>query len=193
LWRAGLSRVINLQPDMTVVAEADNGDDALTGYLQHLPDIAVLDLRMPGLEAVEVIERIREKSPAAKVIVLTSFDTDDEIDRSLRAGAKGFLMKDIGEKDLVDAIRAVHRGKTIVGPAVAAKLAVRMSQPALTPREMAALRLVVRGKANKEIAHELFISEGTVKIHLTHLFQKMAVTSRTEAIVEAMKRGLVRL
>jgi two-component system NarL family response regulator len=193
LMRAGVAAAINQQPDMRIIAEAGDGDAALELYSRHVPDVALVDLRMPGMGGVELIENIRRKFFAAKIIVLTTYDLDDEIDRSLRAGAKGFLLKDISIPDLIDAIRNVHHGKTIVSPVVATKLAERMTQPPLTPREMSVLRLVVSGKANKEIADQLFISEGTVKIHLTHLFEKLAVASRTEAIACAIKRGLVRL
>ena len=193
LLRTGVAAVINQQPDMVVVAEAGDGKTALELYIRHVPDIALIDLRMPGLEGVEVIENIREKFPAAKLVILTTYDTDDDIDRGLKAGAKAFLLKDVSSQELVEGIHDVYHGKTIVAPAVATKLAERMTHQPLTDREMSVLRLVVQGKANKEIANDLFISEGTVKIHLTHLFEKLAVASRTEAIAVAVKRGLVRL
>lgn len=193
LLRAGVATVINQQPDMAVVAQAGDGHTALELYVRHQPDVALVDLRMPGMEGVELIERIRQQFPAARIIILTTYDTDDDIERGLRAGAKAFLMKDVSTQELVEGIREVYQGRTVVAPSVATKLAERMTQATLTAREMSVLRLVVHGKANKEIADDLFISEGTVKIHLTHLFQKLGVASRTEAIALAIKRGLVRL
>ncbi|MDB5299390.1 MAG: degU 1 [Phycisphaerales bacterium] len=193
LLRAGVAAVIAQQPDMAVVAEANDGDSALQSYACQIPDVALVDLQLPGLDGVELIVTIRRDFPAAKLIMLTTCDSDDDIDRSLRAGAKAFLLLDVSAEELADAIRDVHHGKTIVAPAVATRLAERMTQVPLTAREMSVLRQVVHGKANKEIAAELFISEGTVKVHLTHLFEKLGVASRTEAMALAMRRGLVRL
>jgi two-component system NarL family response regulator len=193
LFRTGVATVINKQPDMAVVAQASDGAAGLRLFGEHLPDVTLIDVRIPGMDGVEMIENLRQKYPAAKLIILTNYDTDDDIDRALRAGAKGFLLKDATSRELVDAMRAVNQGKTVVAPSIATKLAERVTQPTLTAREMSVLRLVVNGKANKEIAGELFISEGTVKIHLTHMFEKLAVASRTEAIGLAIKRGLVRL
>lgn len=193
LLRTGLAAVIDQEPDMQVVGQAADGDAALELYVRHVPDIAVIDLRMPQMDGVEVIEKIRQRFPSAKLIILSGYDSDDDIDRGLRAGAKAFLLKDVPSHKLVDALREVYHGKTVVAPAVAARLAERMTETPLTPREMSVLRLVVNGRANKEVADELYISEGTVKIHLTHLFEKLGVASRTEAIALAVKRGLVRL
>jgi two-component system NarL family response regulator len=192
LFRTGVAIVINKQHDMGVVAQASDSDTGIRLFAEHRPDVALVDVRIPGMDGVELIENLRQQYPAAKLIILTTYDTDDDIDRALRAGAKGFLLKDATSRELVDAIRAVNQGKTVVAPSIAAKLAEHVTQPALTAREMSVLRLVVNGKANKEIAGELFISEGTVKIHLTHMFEKLAVASRTEAIGLAIKRGLVR-
>ncbi|MDB5329047.1 MAG: two-component response regulator [Phycisphaerales bacterium] len=193
LMRAGAATVIDQQPDMMVVAQAGDGNSAFQLYARHLPDVAVVDLRMPGMDGVELIEAIRRQFPAARLIILTIYDSDDDIDRGLRAGAKAFLLKDMSAAELAEAIREVHHGKTIVAPAVATRLAERMTQTPLTAREMSVLRQVVHGKANKEIAAELFISEGTVKVHLTHLFEKLGVASRTEAMALAVRRGLARL
>jgi two-component system NarL family response regulator len=193
LFRTGVATVINKQPDMAVVAQASDGAAGLRLFGEHLPDVTLVDVRIPAMDGVELVEHLRQEFPAAKLIFLTTYDTDDDIDRGLRAGAKGFLLKDATSRELVDAIRAVHQGKTVVAPTVATKLAERVTQAQLTAREMSVLRLVVNGKANKEIAAELFISEGTVKIHLTHMFEKIGVASRTEAIAFSIKRGLVRL
>jgi two-component system NarL family response regulator len=193
LFRMGVATVINKQRDMTVVAQAGDAAAGMRLFTEHLPDVALIEVRIPGMDGVEMIEHLRQKRPAAKLVILTTYDTDENIERALRAGAKGFLLKDATGAELVDAIRAVQQGKIVVAPSVATKLAERVTQPALTSREMSVLRLVANGKANKEIANDLFISEGTVKIHLTHLFEKLAVASRTEAIALAIRRGLVRL
>lgn len=193
LFRTGVATVINKQRDMMVVSQAGDAEAGIRLFAEHLPDVVLIDVRIPGMDGVEMIERLRQDFPAAKLIILTAYDIDEDIERALRAGAKGFLLKDASSADLVDAIRAVQQGRTVVAPSIAAKLAERITQPALTAREMSVLRLVVNGKANKEIANDLFISEGTVKIHLTHLFEKLEVASRTEAIALAIKRGLVRL
>ena len=189
LLRTGVANIINQEPDLHVVAEAGNGVEALEAYDRHHPDVTLLDLRMPVMEGVEVVRRIRERDPRARVIILTTYDTDDEISRALKAGAKAYVLKDISADDLVGCIRDVLAGKTYLAPAAAAKLAEGVTRVQLTPREMATLRLLADGKANKEIANELDISERTVKTHLGHLFEKLGVTSRTEAIKVATRRG----
>ena len=193
LLRTGVANIINQEPDLRVVAEAGDGVEALAAYERHQPDVTLLDLRMPLMEGVEVVRRIRERDPEARVIVLTTYDTDDEIQRALKAGAKAYALKDISAEDLIACIRSVLAGRTYIAPAAAAKLAEGVTRVQLTPREMAALRLMADGKANKEIASALDISERTVKTHLGHLFEKLGVTSRTEAIKVANRRGLVRL
>jgi two-component system NarL family response regulator len=145
------------------------------------------------MEGVEAVRRIRERDPRARVIVLTTYDTDDEISRALKAGAKAYVLKDIAADELVRCVRAVLAGKTYLAPAAAAKLAEGVMHVQLTPRELATLRLMADGKANKEIANELGISARTVKTHLGHLFEKLGVASRTEAVKVATRRGLVRL
>jgi DNA-binding NarL/FixJ family response regulator len=193
LLRTGVANIINQEPDLHVVAEADNGADAISAYERHQPDVTLLDLRMPVMEGVEVVKQLRERDPRARVIILTTYDTDDEISQALKAGAKAYVLKDISADGLVGCIRDVLAGKTYLAPAAAAKLAEGVTRVQLTPREMATLRLLADGKANKEIANELDISERTVKTHLAHLFEKLGVTSRTEAIKVATRRGLVRL
>jgi DNA-binding NarL/FixJ family response regulator len=193
LFRTGVAKIINQEPDLHVVGEAGNGRDAVDAYVRHRPDVTLLDLRMPVMEGVEAVRRIREHDPAARVIVLTTYDTDDEISQALKAGAKAYVLKDIAAEQLVACIRDVLAGKTYIAPAAAAKLAETVTRVQLTPRELAALRLLADGKANKEIASELDISERTVKTHLEHLFAKLGVTSRTEAVKVATRRGLVRL
>ena len=193
LLRTGVANIINQEPDLHVVAQAENGVDAISAYERHQPDVTLLDLRMPVMEGVEVVKQIRERDPRARVIILTTYDTDDEISQALKAGAKAYVLKDISADGLVGCIRDVLSGKTYLAPAAAAKLAEGVTRVQLTPRELATLRLLADGKANKEIANELDISERTVKTHLAHLFEKLGVTSRTEAIKVATRRGLVRL
>jgi two-component system NarL family response regulator len=193
LFRTGVANIINQEPDLHVVAEATNGVEAVTAFERHRPDVTLLDLRMPEMEGVEAVQRIRDRDPHARVIVLTTYDTDDEISRALKAGAKAYVLKDISADDLISCIRAVLAGRTYLAPAAAAKLAEGVTRVQLTPRELSALQLMADGKANKEIANALGISERTVKTHLGHLFEKLSVTSRTEAIKVATRRGLVRL
>jgi len=193
LLRTGVANIINQESDLRVVAEAGNGLEAVDAFERHHPDVTLLDLRMPVMEGVEAVKQIRARDPRARVIVLTTYDTDDEISRALKAGAKAYVLKDIAADDLIGCIRDVLAGKTYLAPAAAAKLAEGVTRVQLTPREMATLRLMADGKANKEIASDLAISERTVKTHLGHLFEKLGVTSRTEAIKVATRRGLVRL
>lgn len=193
LMRTGVANIINHELDLQVVAEASNGVEAIAAFEQFHPDVTLLDLRMPIMEGVEAVRQIRARDPHARVIVLTTYDTDDEISRALKAGAKAYVLKDISADLLIGCIRDVLAGKTYLAPSAAAKLAEGVTHVQLTPREMAALRLMADGKANKEIAADLSISERTVKTHLGHLFEKLGVTSRTEAIKIATRRGLVRL
>ena len=193
LMRTGVANIINQEHDLQVVAEASNGIEAIAAFDQFRPDVTLLDLRMPIMEGVEAVRQIRARDPRARVIVLTTYDTDDEISRALKAGAKAYVLKDISADDLVRCIRDVLAGKTYLAPAAAAKLAEGVTRVQLTPRELATLRLLADGKANKEIATELDISERTVKTHLGHLFEKLGATSRTEAVKVATRRGLVRL
>lgn len=193
LFRTGVANIINQEPDLRVVAEAGNGADAVAAYDRHQPDVTLLDLRMPVMEGVEAVRRIREHDPQAKVIVLTTYDTDEDISRALRAGAKAYVLKDITAEALITCIHDVLAGKTYLAPAAAAKLAEGVTRVQLTPRELATLRLMADGKSNKEIANALGISDRTVKTHLGHLFEKLNVISRTEAVKVATRRGLVRL
>lgn len=190
--RGGVSQILNEQPDIQVVAEAADGTSAVELIRRERPDVSLVDLRMPGLDGVQVVEQVRRESDDAVLIVLTTFDTDDDIDRALTAGAKAYLLKDVSPSELVSCVRTVHQGGTWVSPAVASKLVARMTRVQLTLREMAVLRLVAGGKSNREIGETLSISEGTVKIHLTHLFEKLGATSRTEAVAKAVERGLIR-
>jgi DNA-binding NarL/FixJ family response regulator len=193
LVRTGVAKIISHEPDLQVIAEAANGLEAVAAFELYRPDVTLLDLRMPLLEGVEAVRRIRARDPNAKVIVLTTYDTDEDIARALQAGAKAYVLKDISADALIACIHDVLAGKTYLAPAAAAKLAERVTQVQLTPRELATLRLMADGRSNKEIASALGISERTVKSHLGHLFEKLSVTSRTEAVKVASRRGLVRL
>jgi two-component system NarL family response regulator len=193
LLRTGVANIINQERDLHVIAEAANGMEGLEEFRRHRPDVTLLDLRMPVMEGVETVRQMRAIDPQAKVIVLTTYDADEDIARALHAGAKAYVLKDISADALIACIHAVLAGKTYLAPAAAAKLAEHVTQVQLTPRELAALRLMADGKANKEIATDLGISERTVKTHLGHLFEKLGVTSRTEAVKVATRRGLVRL
>ena len=177
LFRTGVANIINQECDLRVVAEAGNGVEAVAAWERHRPDVTLLDLRMPVMDGVEVVRRIRALEPQARVIVLTTYDTDDEIARALKAGAKAYVLKDIAADDLIACIRDVLAGKSYLAPAAAAKLAEGVTHVQLTPRELATLRLTADGKANKEIASELGISERTVKTHLGHLFEKLGATT----------------
>ena len=191
--REGLAAMIERRTDMTVVAEAKHGQEAVTLFHQHQPDVVLMDLRMPEMDGVEAILTIREQTPEARVIVLTTYDTDEDIYRALRAGAKAYLLKDTPREELLDTIRAVSAGHTRVPLDVAAKLAERISSEALTAREVDVLRLIVAGNSNREIATLLYISEGTVKTHVNHILMKLDVSDRTQAVTTALKRGLVAL
>lgn len=189
----GLVAIIGRQPDMTVVAEAADGREAVALWQQHRPDVSLLDLRMPTLDGVAAIAAIRQQAPAACVIVLTTFDTDDDIYRAIKAGARAYLLKDARREELLDCIRRVHAGETCIPAALMAKLAAGMSNEPLTGRERDVLTLLAQGKSNKEIGSHLYISETTVKSHLRSIFAKLNVLSRTEAIAAASRRGLIRL
>lgn len=193
LLRTGVANIINSEPDLAVVAEAADGLAAVHAFEEHRPDVTLLDLRMPIMEGVEAVRQIRERDPQAKVIVLTTYDTDEDIARALRAGAKAYILKDISSEALVACIHDVLAGKTYLAPAAAAKLAEGVARVQLTPRELSTLRLMADGRTNKEIATHLGISERTVKTHLGHLFEKLGVTTRTEAVRVATRRGLVRM
>ena len=189
----GLASAIARQPDMTVVAQAANGREAVALWDEIKPDVALLDLRMPELGGVGVIREVRDLDVSARVIVQTTYDTDEEIYQAVRAGAKGYLLKDGPLEDLLACIRDVHAGETCIPAALAAKLASRMSGDALTSREVDVLKLLGRGRSNKEIGAALFISETTVKSHVRNIFTKLNVLSRTEAVAAATRRGWIRL
>ena len=189
----GLAAIIGRQSDMVVVAEASDGEKAVEMWDKHHPDVALLDLRMPVLDGVAAIEGIRRLDTSARVIVLTTYDTDNEILRAIKAGAKAYLLKDLPREELVDCIRKVHRGDTCITPSLVEKLAAGLTSEPLTGRELDVLTLLADGMSNKEIGARLFITETTVKSHLRAIFSKLDVLSRTEAVTAANRRGLIQL
>jgi DNA-binding NarL/FixJ family response regulator len=189
--RQGLVALLRTVPDMNVVGEASDGKQAVEMFRQYRPDVTVMDLRLPVMSGVDAIREIRREFSSARIIVLTTFDGDEDIYRALQAGARGYLLKDMLGDDLTDAIRAVHAGKSRIPAAIAQRLAERVSGPDLTPREMDVLKLIVAGKSNKEIGRELFISEATVKTHINSLLSKLGVSDRTQAATTALQRGIV--
>lgn len=191
--REGLMALINRQPDMRVAAEASNGKEAVEQFFAVHPDIALLDLRMPLMDGVEAAIAICERRPDARLVIVSSYESEEEVYRCMRAGVQGYVLKDAPVKDLIDCIHAIASGKTWIPPEVGAKLARRVTGRELTPREMQVLRAMAKGKSNKEIGVLLDITESTVKVHVTHLLEKLKSGGRTEAIGMALKRGLVAL
>jgi two-component system, NarL family, response regulator len=191
--REGLVAVINRQSDMIVVAEAQNGQQSVDLFFTQRPDVCLLDLRMPVMDGVEAVISIRENDPTARLVILTSHETREEIYRALQAGAQGYVLKESGLDEILNCVRAVAAGGVWIPPAIGAELAKRLSERQLTAREMEVLRAIAAGKSNKEIGTKLNISEGTVKVHVTHMLEKLRVTGRTEAINKAVKQGLVSL
>jgi two-component system NarL family response regulator len=176
---------------MEIVATGSNGREAVELFRQHLPDITLIDLRMPVMSGVEAIAEIRREFPGARIIVLTTYDGDEDIYRSIQAGAQGYLLKDMFFEELESAIRKVHGGARLIPGSVAERLAARMSSTELTSRELEVLRQIVDGKSNKEIANELSISEATVKSHINNILSKLGVSDRTQAATRALQRGIV--
>jgi two-component system, NarL family, response regulator len=191
--REGLATLINRRSDMRVVAEAANGREAVEKFLAHSPDIALLELRLPIMDGVEVVMSICEKMPAARLVIFTTCKGEEDIYRAVKAGAFGYLLKETPLNEVVECIRAVARGTRWIPPGVAAMLGKRVADRALTARELEVIRALTSGKSNKEIGTLLDISEATVKVHITHILEKLKVTGRTEAINVAMRRGLVHI
>jgi DNA-binding NarL/FixJ family response regulator len=191
--RQGLVALLNIGDGLEAVGEAADGVEAITQFHKHQPDITLIDLRLPRLSGVEVIECIRMETPGARFIVLTTYDGDEDIYRALQAGARAYLLKGMTSEELIAAIRSVYSGKSYIPPTIALKLAERLGTEELTPRELDVLEQIVHGKNNKDIATELRISETTVKIHINRLLDKLGVTNRTQAATSAIQRGLVPL
>lgn len=191
--RQGFVALLKMMGGLDVVAEASSGAQAVELYRTHKPDVTLMDLRMPGMGGVETITAIREEFPEARVIVLTTFDGDEDIYRAIQAGARGYLLKGMSIDELVDAIQTVHRGRSKIPAAIAERLAERLSGNALTDRETEVLKTIALGKSNKEIASALFISEATVKTHINNLLSKLGAADRTQAARIALQRGIVHL
>ncbi|XGV97825.1 MAG: response regulator [Leptolyngbya sp. BL-A-14] len=189
----GLANIINYDPEMTVVAQAEDGQQAIERYREHQPDVTLMDLRMPGMGGVEAITAICAEFKFARIIVLTTYDGDEDIYRGLQAGAQGYLLKDAKPSELLNAIRLVHSGQQYVSLVVASKLVGRMNNPILSERELEVLRLIAQGLSNQDIGTALNIGESTVKSHVTHILNKLGVSDRTQAVIVGVKRGLVSL
>lgn len=191
--RQGIVAILNQQEDIEVIAEAGNGKEAIAQYHTHQPDVTLMDLRMPLMEGVEAIIQIRDESPDARIIILTTYNTDEDIYRGLRAGAQGYLLKDTTAEELANAVRQVHGGQRHIPVEVGLKLTERIQESDLTERELDVLKLLTKGKNNQSIAAALSISEGTVKFHINNILSKLGVRDRTQAVVTALKRGITRL
>ena len=191
--RQGFVALINTVPDMEVIAEGINGQQAIDLYTQHTPDVTLIDLRMPVVSGVEAITTIRHNFPDARLIVLTTYDGDEDIYRSLQAGARGYLLKDVFFEQLETAIRNVHAGSRYIPTAIAERLAERMASTDLTSRELEVLELIVQGQRDREISVSLGISEATVKSQINKILNKLGVSDRTQAVTTALQRGLVHL
>lgn len=191
--RDGLASILNAQPDLTVVAEAGTGRETVERFKVTTPDVVIVDLRMPDGDGIQTIRDLMAINPAAKTLVLTTYDTEEDIFNALEAGARGYILKDTTREEIIEAVRQIHAGNRFLPPAIASRLADRVIRPTLTPRELDVLRLVSRGRTNKEIAVAIFVSEETVKSHMKGLFLKLNAHDRAEAVGIALQRGLLRL
>ncbi|MBI1763780.1 MAG: response regulator transcription factor [Acidobacteria bacterium] len=193
LLREGIAAIINNQPDMLLAAEAATGCEAIRTYQQQQPDVTLMDLRLPDMSGIDALIAIRADFPAARIIMLTTFEGDVEAQRALEAGARGYLLKSLPPKELVEAIRQVHAGKKRIPPELAAQLAEHLGDESLTEREIEVLRHVAGGNRNRDIAEQLFISEETVKVHIKHIMEKLDASDRTQAVAIAVRRGIIQL
>jgi len=193
LLNEGIAAIINGQPDMQLVAQASTGCEAIRQFCEYLPDVTLMDLRLPDMSGIDVMIAIRAEFPEARIIMLTTFEGDIEIQRALEAGARGYVLKSMPPRDLVAVIRQVHAGKKRIPSEVAARLAEHLGEEDLTPREADVLRLVAAGNRNRDIAERLFISEETVKVHIKHIMDKLGANDRTQAVAIAVGRGMIQL
>jgi two-component system NarL family response regulator len=191
--REGVVASLKRQPHLKVIGEANDGAEALEFIIQNQPDVALLDIRMPRMSGLEVLLALNELKLQTRAIVMTAFENEEDIQRSMNAGARAYLLKDCPQQILVDAIRRVHNGEVYLPPQVTQKLVDRMQKPQLSPRELEVLKAVAAGKSNKEIGVQLFISEGTVKTHVESLLNKLGAATRTSAVKTAVRRGLVQM
>jgi len=193
LLREGIAAIIGNEPDMTMVAQAETGQEAIRLFREHHPDVTLMDLRLPDISGIDALIAIRGEFPDARVVVLTTFEGDVEIQRALAAGARGYVLKSMPPRDLADVIRRIHAGKKHIPADVAAQLAEHVTDESLTGRERDVLQHVSRGNRNKDIAKLLSISEETVKVHMKHIMEKLGANDRTEALTIAVRRGIIRL
>lgn len=192
-FRRGLVSLLESEPGMLVVAQTGSGDEAIALYRQHQPEVVLMDLRLPGISGVEAIMAIRKEFPHARFVVITTYDTDEDIYRAIQAGAQSYLLKDMSDEEVLSMIRRVHGGEAQLPKNVAGRLAERMKREELTRREMEVLELLVKGRSNKEIGDVLNVSEAAVKFRLKGLFLKLGVKDRTEAVVSALRHGIFHL
>lgn len=192
-FRMGLAALIDSQPGMSVVAQYASGEEALAAYKPGTVSVILMDLRLPGMGGVETTMGLLARDPEARIVVLTTYDADEDVFRAMQTGARSYLLKDMSTEEIAGTIRAVHQGISEVPPRIAERLAVRAQRQALSPREQEVLQLLVRGRSNKEIGAQLFISEETVKSHLKTLFAKLKVRDRTDAAISAVRHGIVHL
>ena len=193
LLNEGIAAIINSQPDMQLVGQATSGSDAIRKFREHRPDVTLMDLRMPDMSGIDTMIAIRNECPEARIVMLTTFEGDVEIQRSLEAGARGYLLKSMPPKELIAVIRQVHAGEKRIPSEVAARLAEHLGEEELTPREMDVLRHAANGNRNRDIAEKLFISEETVKVHIKHIMEKLGANDRTQAVAVALSRGIIQL
>jgi DNA-binding NarL/FixJ family response regulator len=193
LMHEGIAALINNQTDMTLVGEASDGRSALAQFREHQPDVTLMDLRLPDMSGIDAMISILREFPKARIIILTMFDGDVEIQRALKAGARGYMLKTMPPKELVKVVRRVHAGKKHIPPEVAANLAEHFSNDDLTPRETEVLAKIAEGNRNRDIAEMLFISEETVKVHIKHIMDKLGASDRTQAVAIAIRRGIIQL
>lgn len=193
LLREGIGALINNQPDMVLAGEAANGAEAVQVFRQVLPDVTLMDLRLPDKSGIDTLIAIRAEFPEARVVMLTTFEGDVEIQRALQAGARGYMLKNMPPSELLDVIRQVHAGKKRIPPEIASQLAEHLSDETLTEREVEVLREVAGGNRNRNIAEKLFISEETVKVHIKHIMEKLGAADRTQAVAIGVRRGIIQL
>ena len=193
LLREGIAALVNSQTDMVLNAQAATGAEAIQLFKEHLPDVTLLDLRLPDMSGIDVLIAIRSQFPEARVIMLTTFEGDVEIQRALQAGARGYLLKNMPPNELLEVIRQVHAGKKRIPPEIASQLLEHMSDEVLTEREIEVLKQVADGNRNREIAERLFISEETVKVHIKHIMEKLGASDRTQAVSIGLRRGIIQI
>jgi two-component system NarL family response regulator len=191
--REGLASLIRRRPDMAVVAEASNGQEAVAQHAIHRPDVTLMDLRLPEMDGVTAIQAIRAKTPGARFLIVTTYDGDEDIHRAIHAGARGYILKDVPRENMLEAIRTVHSGKIYLPGDVSTRLVERMRGPEVSEREREILYLVAEGKSNQEIATLLRLTEGTVKIHVHRIMNKLEANDRTHAVTTAIRRGILHL